>query len=53
MMILGAVGLVALTFRVGAMLLPPLSFWEMKEGSMYQRVDTLFRGRYLVLGKPE
>lgn len=53
MMILGAVGLVALTFRIGAMLLPPLSFWEMKEGSMYQRVDTLLRGRYLVLGKPE
>ena len=52
-MILGAVGIVALVFRIGTMLLPPLSFWEVKEGSMYQRVDTLIRGRYLVLGKPE
>ncbi len=52
-MILGAVGIVLLVFRIGTMLLPPLSLWEMKEGSMYQRVDTLFRGRYLVLGKPE
>ena len=52
-MILGAVGIVMLVFRIGTMLLPPLSLWELKEGSMYQRVDTLFRGRYLVLGKPE
>ena len=52
-MILGAVGIVALVFRLGMLLLPPLSLWEMKEGSMYQRVDTLLRGRYLVLGKPE
>ena len=52
-MILGAVGIVLLVFRLGMMLLPPLSLWEMKEGSMYQRVGTLFRGRYLVLGKPE
>ena len=52
-MILGAIGIVPLVFRIGAMLLPPLSLWEMKEGAMYQRVDTLFRGRYLVLAKPE
>ena len=52
-MLLGAVGIVLLMFRVGTMLLPPLSMWEVKEGSMYQRVDTLIRGRYLVLAKPE
>ena len=52
-MILGGVGIVLLVFRIGMMLLPPLSLWEMKEGSMYQRVDTLIRGRYLVLAKPE
>ena len=52
-MILGGVGIVLLVFRIGMMLLPPLSLWEMKEGSMYQRVDTLIRGRYLVLTKPE
>ncbi len=51
--ILGAVGIVMLVFRLGMMLLPPISVWEMKEGAMYQRVDTLIRGRYLVLGKPE
>ncbi len=52
-MLLGGVGIVMLMFRVGTMLLPPLSMWEVKEGSMYQRVDTLIRGRYLVLAKPE
>ncbi len=52
-MLLGGVGIVLLMFRVGTMLLPPLSMWEVKEGSMYQRVDTLIRGRYLVLAKPE
>ncbi len=52
-LILGAFGIVMLVFRLAMMLFPPLSLWEMKEGSMYQRVDTLFHGRYLVLGKPE
>ena len=52
-MLLGGVGIVMLMFRVGTMLLPPLSMWEVKEGSMYQRVGTLIRGRYLVLAKPE
>ena len=46
-------GIILLVFRIGMMILPPMSLWEMKEGSMYQRVDTLIRGRYLVLGKPE
>jgi hypothetical protein len=52
-MILGGVGIVLFLLRVGLAILPPLSMWEMKEGSMYQRVDTLIRGRYLVLAKPE
>ena len=52
-MILGGVGIVALLFRAGMMILPPLSLWEMKEGAMYQKIDTLIRGRYLVLAKPE
>ena len=52
-MILGAFGIVMLVFRLGMMLFPPLSLWELKEGSMYQRVDTFIRGRYLVLAKPE
>ena len=52
-MILGGVGIVLFLLRVGLMILPPLCLWEMKEGSMYQRVDTLIRGRYLVLAKPE
>ena len=51
--ILGGVGIVLFLLRVGLMILPPLCLWEMKEGSMYQRVDTLIRGRYLVLAKPE
>jgi hypothetical protein len=52
-MILGAVGIVLFLLRIALMILPPLCLWEMKEGSMYQRVDTLIRGRYLVLAKPE
>jgi molybdopterin-containing oxidoreductase family membrane subunit len=52
-LILGAFGIVMAVFRLGMMLIPPMSVWEMKEGAMYQRIDTLIRGRYLVLGKPE
>ncbi len=52
-MVLGGLGIVALVFLVGAKLLPLMSIWEVKEGTLYQRMDRLMKGEYLVLAKPE
>ncbi len=53
LLIVGGLGLVALVYLLAAMLLPVLSIWEVKEGAMYQKMDRLFHGEYLVLAKPE
>ena len=52
-MVLGGLGIVALTYLVAAKLIPIMSIWEVKEGTLYQKMDTLIRGEYLVLAKPE
>ena len=51
--ILGGLGIVALVYLVSAKILPLISIWEVKEGTLYQKMDTLLRGEYLVLAKPE
>ena len=51
--IIGALGLVALVYLIAAKLLPLMSIWEIKEGAKYQKMDTLMKGEYLVLAKPE
>jgi len=52
-MVLGGLGLAALVYLAATRVIPVLSLWEVKEGAKYQRMDTLIRGRYLVLAKPE
>ncbi len=51
--ILGGLGLVALVYLLAAKLIPIISIWEVKEGTKYQKMDTLIKGEYLVLAKPE
>lgn len=52
-MVIGGLGAVAFLYLAATRLIPILSVWETKEGAKYQRMDTLIRGRYLVLAKPE
>ena len=51
--VLGGLGGAALIYLAATRIIPILSLWETKEGAKYQRMDTLIRGRYLVLAKPE
>ena len=51
--VLGGLGLVAFIYLLATRLIPLMCVWEIKEGTMYQRMGTLIRGRYLVLAKPE
>jgi Ni/Fe-hydrogenase subunit HybB-like protein len=53
LMVVGLIGLAALVYLLGTRMLPLVSVWETKEGAQYQRMDTLFKGHYLVLAKPE
>ena len=52
-LILGGLGLVALIYLLAAKVVPLMSIWEVKEGAKYQKMDTLVKGEYLVLAKPE
>ena len=51
--VMGGLGAAALVYLVATRLVPIISIWETKEGAQYQRMDTLIRGEYLVLAKPE
>ena len=52
-MVVGGLGAAAFIYLAATRLFPILSVWETKEGAKYQKMDTLIRGRYLVLAKPE
>lgn len=52
-MVIGGLGAAAFIYLAATRLFPILSVWETKEGAKYQKMDTLVRGRYLVLAKPE
>ncbi len=52
-MVLGGVGFAALVFLAATKIIPIMSVWEVKEGTKYQSMQTLIRGEYLVLAKPE
>jgi hypothetical protein len=53
LIVLGGLGAAALVYLAASRVVPIISIWETKEGAQYQRMDTLVRGRYLVLAKPE
>lgn len=52
-MVIGGLGLAIFVYMLASKIIPILSVWETKEGTKYQKMDTLIRGEYLVLGKPE
>ena len=52
-MVIGGLGAAIFIYLLATKLIPILSVWETKEGTKYQKMDTLIRGRYLVLAKPE
>ena len=52
-MVIGGIGAAVFVFLVATKLLPLLSLWEVKEGTLYQKWGKLHRGEYIVLGKPE
>ena len=51
--VIGGLGAAAFIYLAATRLIPAMSVWEIKEGAKYQRMDTLIRGKYLVLAKPE
>jgi molybdopterin-containing oxidoreductase family membrane subunit len=51
--VLGGLGLVAFFYLLATRLFPLMCVWEIKEGTMYQKMGNFMRGRYLVLAKPE
>ena len=52
-MVVGGLGAAAFVYLAATRVLPVMSLWEMKEGTMYQKWGKFMRGEYLILGKPE
>lgn len=51
--VLGGLGIVALVYLLAAKVFPLISIWEVKEGTLYQKMEPFVKGEYLVLAKPE
>jgi hypothetical protein len=52
-MVVGGLGAAVFIYLLSTRILPVLSLWEVKEGTLYQKWGKLFRGEYQILGKPE
>lgn len=52
-MVVGGIGAAIFVYLAATKLLPLLSLWEVKEGTMYQKWGRFLRGEYMVLAKPE
>jgi hypothetical protein len=52
-MVVGGLGGAVFIYLLSTRILPVLSLWEVKEGTLYQKWGKLFRGEYQILGKPE
>lgn len=52
-MVVGGISAAIFIYLASTKLLPLLSLWEVKEGTMYQKWGKLFHGEYLILAKPE
>jgi molybdopterin-containing oxidoreductase family membrane subunit len=52
-MVVGGLGAVIFLYLAATKLMPLISIWEMKEGTLYQKWGKFLRGEYLILGKPE
>ena len=52
-MVVGGLGAAVFIYLLSTRILPVLSLWEVKEGTLYQKWGKLFRGEYQIIGKPE
>ncbi|MDA1127271.1 MAG: polysulfide reductase NrfD [Chloroflexi bacterium] len=52
-MVVGGIGAAIFVYLVATKMLPLLSLWEIKEGTLYQKWGRFMKGEYLILGKPE
>ena len=52
-MVIGGLGAAVFIYLLATRVLPVMSLWEMKEGTLYQKWGKFMRGEYLILGKPE
>ena len=52
-MVVGGIGAAIFIYMATTKLLPLLSLWEVKEGTMYQKWGRFMRGEYMILAKPE
>ena len=52
-MVIGGLGAAVFIYLLSTRVLPVMSLWEMKEGTLYQKWGKFMRGEYLILGKPE
>ena len=53
LIVIGGIGGAAFIYLLATRVIPIISLWEIKEGLLYQKMETFIRGRYLVLAKPE
>lgn len=53
LIVIGGIGGAAFIYLLATRVIPVISLWEIKEGLLYQKMETFIRGRYLVLAKPE
>ncbi len=52
-MVIGGLGAAVFIYLLATRVLPVISLWEVKEGTLYQKWGKFMRGEYLILGKPE
>ena len=52
-MVIGGLGAAVFIYILATKIIPILSVWETKEGTMYVKMGTLIKGEYLILAKPE
>jgi molybdopterin-containing oxidoreductase family membrane subunit len=52
-MVVGGLGAAVFLYLAATKLMPLISIWEVKEGTLYQKWGKFIRGEYLILGKPE
>jgi len=52
-MVVGGIGAAVFVFLLATKMLPLLSLWEVKEGTLYQKWGKFIRGEYMILAKPE
>lgn len=53
LVIFGAVGGVVFIFLLAMRIIPPVALWELKEGQLLTRAQTMLKAEVVVIGKPQ